>query len=582
VQQTERIILPGKPGESDEIFHITRGKIPAELKPRLSQPFTEEEKERIYSQVGLVRAEHVPESARPKALWIFGPPAAGKSTLAAEAAAERFGQAMNAVSVDGNEIRDAHDGFRRVAEHGFDHHVLHKDAWDALKETGCVEGLKKSILKKAIANRQNIVLPDCALKPERVKDMLKSLQDAGYEMHAICLWAPQEEAERRGRLRSVKTGKAYNPKFHQPSCEGTLEVIAHWENQMSLPNGGSFGSIEFYDAGSAPAIRVGKDHFEMLIRCAERGRRRSLCRPEEGRRSSVSEKSKELALMNDAAWVKQASEGDHAIEELIAIPWPEKDHSIGIRFVCVLCCRLAKQERYFKRNKCQGMPAFAKYREAWLRELRPWLDDEGPRGKAARLAKAKIGIAEPAAVPDLPQGLFGGPFYCATSTCRPPSCLSYIAELGEEAVLMGDFNLVEAEYPISDALASGFLRAANEASHGDAGAPPTFQGLSGYTRCLDYALHTGRLVFDYKHQVAGLADHDLVFYDMQLPVAPLPQRFRLQPPRPLQAEAVTTQLWHDVWSQHEASFRGYLQRGAIDDAWALLSNEGERERPPSC
>ncbi|CAE7686050.1 unnamed protein product [Symbiodinium sp. CCMP2592] len=135
VQQTERIILPGKPGENDEIFHITRGKIPAELKPLLSQPFTEEEKERIYSQVGLTRAEHVPESARPKALWIFGPPAAGKSTLAAEAAAERFGQAMNAVSVDGNEIRDAHDGFRRVAEHGFDHHVLHKDAWDALKAT---------------------------------------------------------------------------------------------------------------------------------------------------------------------------------------------------------------------------------------------------------------------------------------------------------------------------------------------------------------------------------------------------------------------------------------------------------------
>ena len=31
-------------------------------------------------------------------------------------------------------IRDAHNGFRRVAEHGFDHHVLHKDAWDTLKD----------------------------------------------------------------------------------------------------------------------------------------------------------------------------------------------------------------------------------------------------------------------------------------------------------------------------------------------------------------------------------------------------------------------------------------------------------------
>ena len=114
---------------------------------------------------------------------------------------------------------------------------------------------------------------------------------------------------------------------------------------------------------------------------------------------------KEAATSSNTVSLESAQLQDHDLE---AISWPEKDRSIGIRFVCVLCCRLAKQERYFKRNKCQGVPAFAKYREAWLRELRPWLDDEGPRGKAARLAKAKIGIAEPAAEPDLPQGLFAG------------------------------------------------------------------------------------------------------------------------------------------------------------------------------
>lgn len=39
-------------------------------------------------------------------------------------------------------------------------------------------GLKKQILQKAIDNRQNITMPDCALKPKRVMEMLKALQEA--------------------------------------------------------------------------------------------------------------------------------------------------------------------------------------------------------------------------------------------------------------------------------------------------------------------------------------------------------------------------------------------------------------------
>ena len=40
------------------------------------------------------------------------------------------------------------------------------------------KGLKKQILQKAIDNRQNITMPDCALKPKRVMEMLKALQEA--------------------------------------------------------------------------------------------------------------------------------------------------------------------------------------------------------------------------------------------------------------------------------------------------------------------------------------------------------------------------------------------------------------------
>ncbi|CAK9040322.1 unnamed protein product, partial [Durusdinium trenchii] len=72
-------------------------------------------------------------------LWSFGPPAAGKSTLAHRRAEELFGS-EGSVCVDGDEIRDRHPAFRDVTQHGLESHVLHKDAWEVLKATGVVEG----------------------------------------------------------------------------------------------------------------------------------------------------------------------------------------------------------------------------------------------------------------------------------------------------------------------------------------------------------------------------------------------------------------------------------------------------------
>ena len=110
-------------------------------------------------------------------LWSFGPPAAGKSCMAEQRASELFGR-EGFVSVDGDEIRDLHPGFQRVTEHGLENQLLHQDAWELLKATGCVESLKKKIFYRAIAERQNISLPDCGLKPERVMEMFQALEEA--------------------------------------------------------------------------------------------------------------------------------------------------------------------------------------------------------------------------------------------------------------------------------------------------------------------------------------------------------------------------------------------------------------------
>ncbi|CAL1126311.1 unnamed protein product [Cladocopium goreaui] len=248
---SERIVVPSS-GEP-QIFHVVRGKIPSDLKTQLSAPLSEMDKNSIFNEVGLLSATSLPKQEKPKVLWLFGPPAAGKSTLASERTSELFGS-NDFVCVDGDEIRDRHPAFRAVTQHGLESRVLHKDAWEILKETGCVEGLKKQILQKAIENRQNITMPDCALKPKRVMEMLKALQNADYEMHAICLWAPASEAERRGRVRSIQTGKAYSPKFHRPSREGTIEVAHYWEEMRQLNH--HFQSIEYYDTTAQAGRKV--------------------------------------------------------------------------------------------------------------------------------------------------------------------------------------------------------------------------------------------------------------------------------------------------------------------------------------
>lgn len=45
-----------------------------------------------------------------------------------------------------------------------------------------VENLKKEIMSMAIQNRQDMIIPECALKPERVHQMIKKMEDAATQL----------------------------------------------------------------------------------------------------------------------------------------------------------------------------------------------------------------------------------------------------------------------------------------------------------------------------------------------------------------------------------------------------------------
>ena len=46
---------------------------------------------------------------------------------------------------------------------------------------------------------------------DKVDELLQQLLEAGYAMHAVCLWAPLAATRRRGEPRSIREGKLWSP-----------------------------------------------------------------------------------------------------------------------------------------------------------------------------------------------------------------------------------------------------------------------------------------------------------------------------------------------------------------------------------
>eukprot|EP00965_Chrysotila_dentata_P202572 6181195-Pleurochrysis_carterae.AAC.2 len=238
-----------KPAESKPIeqtivveggaYKVVKGQIPANLLKDLGRDFTAAEKAAIFARI---HKSIAPSNEKPIVLWVFGPSAVGKSFLSNAKASVLFGNLQNAVLVDGAEFREVHAGFQAVALHGMQNNVLHAEAWDILKGTGKVgDGfgicgqLKRQIMDEAMRDRQHLIIPDCANRMDRLLEMIDAVAEAGYEMHAICLWAPLNETRKRGEPRSVREGKKWSARGYDDATKGTLALAKRWVCAATSP-----------------------------------------------------------------------------------------------------------------------------------------------------------------------------------------------------------------------------------------------------------------------------------------------------------------------------------------------------------
>jgi len=193
------------------------------------QGFTEEERQAAWaaSRFGSATAGH----ARPVALWIVGPSAVGKSTLAAQVA-PNFGIPMSAtwseasaevdldaVVVDGAFFREVHATYQRWVKS-----ADWAAAYPAMKKV--INHEKDELLRAAARHKKHLIVPQTCLNLNACLSMMRELAQAGYTNHVLAIVAPRDEVARRGRAREREDGKRYAPWEFDASIAAVGPMIA--------------------------------------------------------------------------------------------------------------------------------------------------------------------------------------------------------------------------------------------------------------------------------------------------------------------------------------------------------------------
>lgn len=138
--------------------------------------------------------------------------------------------------VDGAVLRECHEGWKAVVADGFQQEprpLIHRGAWDMLKKSKVIDSKKKEILQEAVAQRQNVCIPEALASLEKVLSNVKMLDEAGYEQHLVCLWAPRAVVRRRGEARQAQEGKTFSMKDYVYSVTSCCKLAEHFVKNYS-------------------------------------------------------------------------------------------------------------------------------------------------------------------------------------------------------------------------------------------------------------------------------------------------------------------------------------------------------------
>lgn len=188
----------------------------------LRQPMSSASREEAWRRCNFYSA--IQGLQRPSALWIVGPSAAGKSTVARSRARELGLDEHGWVLIDGEMFREEHPGFVAARRDGNAKGCVWWGAYSQLK--GMFNEEKDRLMATSIQRRQNLVIPHTCLDLESCLGVIRNLKAHGYVCHVLGVYGDRQELMARGRRRAMEQGKRYEPREYELSMQAMEPMMA--------------------------------------------------------------------------------------------------------------------------------------------------------------------------------------------------------------------------------------------------------------------------------------------------------------------------------------------------------------------
>eukprot|EP00438_Fugacium_kawagutii_P024095 Skav214960 [mRNA] locus=scaffold264:88549:89448:- [translate_table: standard] len=200
------------------------------LSSEISEPFTEDELHDAYAASGYYTAKRAQKKA---AIWLIGPSACGKSTLAPKAAKWTGMDIEGYVTIDGEVFRDAHRGYQKAIAEGQQHGCVWWNAYLGIREN--INEEKQLLLERAKNDGKHLMIPSTCLRRSQCVDVAEDLVEAGYQIHIVGVYGDKATIVERGRKRAMFQGKRYDPREFELAlqmfapmlrlCTGTWRMV---------------------------------------------------------------------------------------------------------------------------------------------------------------------------------------------------------------------------------------------------------------------------------------------------------------------------------------------------------------------
>ncbi|CAE8622329.1 unnamed protein product [Polarella glacialis] len=193
--------------EDEEICELIGFELDDTLERKLRRPFTDAERQAAYKLSGFDVAK---SATRPSALWLIGPSACGKSTLAPQMASKLGMADEGYVVVDGEYFRDTHEGYLEALSSGLQKGCVWRGAYVGIREN--INSEKQLLLEQSMREKKHMIIPSTCLRRSQCVDVAKTLQANGYDIHIVGVYGDKDTIVSRGRKRAMTAGKRYEPR----------------------------------------------------------------------------------------------------------------------------------------------------------------------------------------------------------------------------------------------------------------------------------------------------------------------------------------------------------------------------------